>query len=215
MNVIIYPLAAYDAARGYIVMVGFYEVTYEDAPIGKAELRRNGLYGQISCRCKIPDSKLYRIIAAWAEGWLNLGIPVPDVDGFVLKKSVPMKRLGKDKLRFVLINAYHNPDELLYPKQLSPVTDVETAPKGENIGCEKPEEEVPADEKNVVLFSEDEPFEQLHEIMNARLEVREEGTYAVVEQEASDIQAEPNGTMVGSQDICVNGSGNNFVTDPV
>ena len=67
----------------------------------------------------------------------------------------------------------------------------------------------------MVLISEDEPFEQLHEIMNARLEVREEGTYAVVEQKASDIQAEPNGTMVGSQDVCVNGSGNNFVTDPV
>lgn len=196
-------------------MEGFYEVTYGDEPIGKAELRRQGLYELISCRCRVTDDELYRIIAVWEDGWLNLGIPVPDMEGFVLKKSIPIKRLGENKLRFVMLNASQKPDDMLYPKQLTPDQDDEPIQKQETISCETSEEEVPAEEKSMALISEEEPFDQLPEIMNARLEIGDEGYAAVFTSDESDIQAESNGTMVGTKDVCVNGSGDNFIADPV
>lgn len=196
-------------------MEGFYEVTYENEPIGKAELRRQGLYELISCRCRVPDNELYRIIAVWENGWLNLGIPVPDMEGFVLKKSVPIKRLAEEKLRFVLLNASQKPDEVLYPKQLSPVPDDEPAQKQEPISFETSGEDVPAERKSLALISEEEPFDQLHEIMNARLEIGDEGYTAVLTPDESNNQAESDRTMVRTQDVSINGSGDDFIADPV
>ena len=196
-------------------MDGFYEVTYGEVPVGKAELRREGLYGSISCRCSIPDKELYRILAIWEDGWLNLGIPVPDVEGFALKKSVPMKYLGEQKLRFILMNASQNPDDAFKQNQMLTISDNKGLQKEETIGCETSEDRIFAEENDKVLISEDDPFDQLPEIMNARLEIGEEGYNAVFMSVESDIQSESDGTMVRTQDIGVDGSGENFITDPV
>lgn len=197
-------------------MDGFYEVTYEGAPIGKTELRRQGLYCWITCRCRIPDDEMYRLAAAWTDGWLNIGILIPDSDGLILKKSFPAKHLGMQNLRFELMKAAKDPAEVLFPKQPPKVQQDETTEPDIVVVPEAAaKENVSENKEKAVGIAEDEPFEGLHEIMNAKLEIGEEGPVAIFEREESDVQGEPYGTVVGSENVCIDGCGDDSIPDTV
>lgn len=197
-------------------MEGFFEVTYGDVPVGKAELIRQGLYYRVICRCAIPDGDLCRLVAVWTGGWKNLGIPIPDSAGFILQKSLPVKHIGDKELRFLLLRASDDPDAVLTPEQVNIAESKdETVSDQEKILSENAEEE-PEEKRSVTVpIQEEEPFEKLHEVMNAKLEIREEGLAAVFENQVSDIETEADGAVIGAQDISVDGSGSDFIPDTV
>ena len=83
-------------------MDGIYEVYLGKEAAGKVEVRQQGLYCRILCRCRIPGEQVYRLFAVSGDHRENLGVVVPEEDGFVLDKKIPAKRLGNGPLRFIL-----------------------------------------------------------------------------------------------------------------
>lgn len=79
-----------------------YEVDFAGRTAGKVQLLRQGLYVRIICRCTVPGDQVLRLFAQWGDRKENLGVVVPDGDGFLLDKKIPAKRLGEGRLKFVL-----------------------------------------------------------------------------------------------------------------
>ena len=77
-------------------MEGFYEVMLNNAVAGKVQIDREGLYYKIQCRCVVPGDVVYRLQAIWDQGGENIGVVVPDGDGFVLNRRIPVKYLPDD-----------------------------------------------------------------------------------------------------------------------
>jgi hypothetical protein len=66
-----------------------YEVTQDGEIIGQVNLKREGLYYQLSCRCRMTDSEIHRLFA----GNEKLGVLIPENGELVLDTKVAAKRL--------------------------------------------------------------------------------------------------------------------------
>ena len=105
--------------QGGVIMEGFYEVLLNDAVAGKVQVTQEGLYYRVRCRCAVPDDGIYRLVAVSDHGKENLGVVVPENDGYILNRKIPAKNLpegssfalsadgGTDSHKFVPIS----PDE--------------------------------------------------------------------------------------------------------
>ena len=80
-------------------MEGSHEILLWDRPVGKADVRREGLYYRFSCRCDMAEDTLCRVTV----GTENLGILVPVRGGFGLETKVPVKRFAGVTPEFRLI----------------------------------------------------------------------------------------------------------------
>ena len=83
--------------------------------MGKVQLIRQGLYYRVICRCLCSDDVVRRLYAIWDHGRENLGVLVPEEDGFQLDRRIPAKHLGSDGLKFVLSAGGQNRDGKLIP----------------------------------------------------------------------------------------------------
>ena len=88
--------------QGGFYMEGQFEVFLAGRPAGKVQLIRQGLYCRVVCRCVLPTDGVYRLYALGDQGRENLGVVVPDGEGFLLDKKIPAKRLGEGKVQFLL-----------------------------------------------------------------------------------------------------------------
>jgi len=79
-----------------------FEVHYGNRAVGKVQLLRQGLYMRVICRCTVPGDQVLRLYAVWGDRRENLGVVVPDGDGFLLDKKIPAKRIGNGTVKFVL-----------------------------------------------------------------------------------------------------------------
>ena len=70
-------------------MEGRFQVTLEGVKAGEAELRREGLYTYVFCRCSAPEDKIWRLFA----GKERLGVLIPRSGELVLETKVASKRL--------------------------------------------------------------------------------------------------------------------------
>ena len=83
-------------------MESCYEVFFGKEVAGKVQLLRQGLYYRVICRCHIPGDQVYRLYVVQGGQRENLGVVVPDGDGFLLDKKIPVKRIGDEIPRFIL-----------------------------------------------------------------------------------------------------------------
>ena len=83
-------------------MEGFYEVLDGNAVVGKVQMIRQGLYYRVICRCHPSDNLVRRLYAVHDGGRENLGVLVPEGDGIVLDRKIPVKKLHGNVLRFIL-----------------------------------------------------------------------------------------------------------------
>ena len=67
--------------------------------VGRAEVKKEGLYYRFSCTCTPPDNGIYRIIVCDGSNTRDIGICRPS--GTVAR--VPIKYLPGDKLTFTLV----------------------------------------------------------------------------------------------------------------
>ena len=88
--------------QGAFCLEGYYEVYLGNHAAGKVQILRQGLYCRVICRCRIDSDQVYRLYAVSEDSRENLGVVVPEGDGFLLDRKIPVKRLGNGKLRFVL-----------------------------------------------------------------------------------------------------------------
>ena len=66
-----------------------YEVKRNGKTVGSLELRREGLYCRLSCRCSLADMEIHRLYA----GEEKLGVLVPERGALVLETKVAAKRI--------------------------------------------------------------------------------------------------------------------------
>ena len=83
-------------------MEGAYEVTLGKTGVGKVQLIRQGLYCRVTCRCQVPDDQVYRLFAVMDGHRENLGVVVPDGDGCILDRKIPVKKLTAQSISFLL-----------------------------------------------------------------------------------------------------------------
>lgn len=77
-----------------------YDVMLGDGVIGDVAVTKEGLYVRFSCKCKLPDTQIYRLMV-WCDGKkIDLGVCVPEGNWFVLYRRVQRKHIGEGKMRF-------------------------------------------------------------------------------------------------------------------
>ena len=70
-------------------MDGTYEVMLDGQTLGTVELRREGLYYHLSCRCRMVDSQVHRL---YADGE-KIGVLLPKNGQLTMETRVAAKRL--------------------------------------------------------------------------------------------------------------------------
>ena len=65
-----------------------YDIFWDSNKVGLAQIRQQGLYSLISCRCSFDTSAIYRIIIKGQTRDIYLGVCVPVGDAFVLEKKI-------------------------------------------------------------------------------------------------------------------------------
>ena len=83
-------------------MEGYYEVYFGGNPVGKVQVIRQGLYYRFICRCKLEYDGVYRLAVLCGSSQMNLGVVIPEGDGFGLDKLIPCKHLEAGKPEFFL-----------------------------------------------------------------------------------------------------------------
>lgn len=128
-----------------------YEAYLGNRVAGKVRLRKDGLYCHILCRCELPRDTVYRLYGCTGISRENLGVLMPDGDGFLLDRRIPAKRL-EGCTQFLLSDG-------------SEITEL---PKAE----EKPEPEEPMKPEpgTFVPIRPEEPFGYLSHLESAFLE---------------------------------------------
>lgn len=89
-------------------MDGIYDIFRAGEKIGKAQVRREGLYYRFRCSCALTGEVIYRLTATCGGKTENLGIPIPDGDSFRLEKKLPVSRFSQGEL--VIQAVPGNPD---------------------------------------------------------------------------------------------------------
>lgn len=83
-------------------MEGEYDVYFGRQAVGTLQVRRQGLYYRVRCRCSLPGDAVCRLIFRTGEREESLGVPVPEGGVYVLEKMVPIKRFGEERPEFFL-----------------------------------------------------------------------------------------------------------------
>lgn len=89
-------------------MDGLYDIYRGEDKIGKAEVRREGLYYRFRCCCDLTGEVMYRITVICGGRTENLGIPIPDGDCFRLNTRLPVSRFSADEPEFRAVPRHQN-----------------------------------------------------------------------------------------------------------
>lgn len=82
-----------------------YDLLFDGKKVGQVLTEEIGLYTEFRCKGKLPKNCVFRIKAAYENGSINLGICVPEKDGFTCFARVATKNLlGKNPV-FRLVDA--------------------------------------------------------------------------------------------------------------
>lgn len=73
-------------------MDGNYDIFRGGEKIGKAQVKREGLYYRFRCVCSLTGDVIYRLTVTCGERTENLGILIPDGDVFRLEKKLSAGR---------------------------------------------------------------------------------------------------------------------------
>lgn len=84
-------------------MVGKYDIYYGDHVVGQADMRLEGLYYCISCRCVLADADLYKIEMRYASQSYILGTLIPNGRIFALERKVSKKQFTHEKPAFYIM----------------------------------------------------------------------------------------------------------------
>ncbi len=92
-----------------------YDIFLNDVPVGRAEVKKEGLYYRFICNCTPPDAGIHRISVSDGNTVRDLGICVPMGSKFTLTARLPVKYLREDKLAFSLISNEERGTESGFP----------------------------------------------------------------------------------------------------
>ena len=81
-------------------MEGVYDIFRGGEKIGRAEVKRQGLYYQFHCCCNLTGAVVYRLTVQCGDKTENLGIPIPDADSYRLKTRIPVSHFKEGEPAF-------------------------------------------------------------------------------------------------------------------
>lgn len=76
-----------------------YDIYLDGDAVGKARVKREGLYYLFTCTCRCTSSIIYRIVLTCDSERIDLGICVPDGDYYCLNRRIPVKKIQSGELR--------------------------------------------------------------------------------------------------------------------
>lgn len=82
-----------------------YQITWNGSSVGNAELHKEGMFYRFLCRCRLPNKGLYRVIVTDGENKYDLGICVPEGNGYSCVARVPCNQLKGNNLSFALMGS--------------------------------------------------------------------------------------------------------------
>ena len=97
------PPAAYSCSRGDL-MLKTYELYLNEHIVGSVYMEKSGLYWQITCKCNLPGTGIYRVRVLSNTTQTDLGICVPLDSCFGIKTRIPAKYLGEGELSFLVVS---------------------------------------------------------------------------------------------------------------
>ncbi len=77
------------------------DLIWKDQVVGTAEAKRQGLYYKISC--SFDRTGYYELIVRAGEKKVNLGLCIPQGEGFGLVTRIPVKKIGGEPDGFFLL----------------------------------------------------------------------------------------------------------------
>ena len=90
-------------------MVGDYAVFFGNQQAGKVRVQRQGLYYSFHCRCRLTGDVVCRLYVSCGGRQENLGVVIPEGDGFGLDTRLPVKRFRDGEPSFSLIPKHEEP----------------------------------------------------------------------------------------------------------
>lgn len=133
-----------------------YAVMYRDEQVGKLQMQKQGLYCRLQCRCQLPGDDIYRLRMVQGKDSTHIGVLVPEGDGFLLDKKIPVKRIPAGELRFV-VRGSREPEE------------PEERPEEKPEQMQEQTQETIPEEKEFVPICEEEPFSALEQVRGSVL----------------------------------------------
>lgn len=91
------------------------DVDFSGHIIGKANVRREGLYYRFFCTFFPEKEGIYRILMHCGEKKFDLGIGLPSLSGFELLKKIPVKQIPEGEYRFSVIPEKHEERTVFVP----------------------------------------------------------------------------------------------------
>ena len=96
-------------------MVGDYAVFFGNQQAGKVQVTQQGLYYRFICRCRLTGDVVCRLYVSCGGQRENLGVVVPEGDGFGLDIRLPVKRFREGEPSFSLIPKHEMADAQFVP----------------------------------------------------------------------------------------------------
>lgn len=93
-----------------------YDVRFGNRVVGNVCVQKQGLYYSFCCRCVLSGDVICRLQVQSAKTKIDLGILVPIGHGFGLDTKIPVKRLDKESVEFIIV-----PKHIKSPGMLVPV----------------------------------------------------------------------------------------------
>lgn len=90
-------------ARGVPLVLEHYQIFLDQSQIGQAVFMREGLYYAIKCFCKLPDSRIYGIVAICTDGNIFLGTCCPNGSDCQLQTRKPFKHFPGKVVRLDVV----------------------------------------------------------------------------------------------------------------
>lgn len=90
---------------------GTYTVRCDGQPVGKVEVKRQGLYWLINCRCQPANDRMLHLQMEMGKSSADLGLLIPVSGMLELRKQIPIKRIAQGSPVFWLrdrkTSSYH------------------------------------------------------------------------------------------------------------
>lgn len=96
-------------------MKQLYDVFLDGKCVGIAEIAEEGLYYRISCKCRFPPGKTYKVFAQAGAAEYDLGTYITTADTYGISTRVARKHIRKEQLCFVARGKRVKQTELFVP----------------------------------------------------------------------------------------------------
>ena len=79
-----------------------YPVLLHDKDVGMVKIEREGMFYKVLYQCSFPDHQIYRMMLAYDDTLIDLGVCVPSKNIYHSAGRLPCKNIDTEKLSFYL-----------------------------------------------------------------------------------------------------------------